>query len=267
MGKPQNAMEIFALLDKSNCRKCGEKTCLAFAGAVFTGRKQISDCPQLTAEQVGQFSRGDPVESEVDREQDAYVNSLVERIKVLDFQETAVRIGGEVIRGVLTVNVMGKTFGIDRQGQFTTDLHVIPWIVVPVLEYMCDGRGLVPGGDWLSFREIPGGREKYGLFQKRGEAVLQGLADKYPDFMDDIVHMFDGKSVSEQFQSDISVVLHPLPLVPMMLCYWKPEEGMSSSINIFFDKTVHENLGVESAFFLGTGFSHMINQLALQHAF
>ena len=41
MPRPQNAMEIFKLLDKSNCRDCGEKTCLAFAGAVYQGRKKI----------------------------------------------------------------------------------------------------------------------------------------------------------------------------------------------------------------------------------
>ena len=41
-------MEIFTLLDKSNCRKCNEKTCLAFAAAVFQGRKDITECPKLT---------------------------------------------------------------------------------------------------------------------------------------------------------------------------------------------------------------------------
>ncbi|MBW1753989.1 MAG: Fe-S cluster protein, partial [Deltaproteobacteria bacterium] len=35
MPQPKNAMEIFRHLDKSNCRECREKTCLAFAGAVF----------------------------------------------------------------------------------------------------------------------------------------------------------------------------------------------------------------------------------------
>ena len=35
MAQPKNAMEIFKLLDQSNCRECGQKTCLAFAGAVF----------------------------------------------------------------------------------------------------------------------------------------------------------------------------------------------------------------------------------------
>ena len=43
----RNAMEIFSLLDKSNCRICGEKTCLAFAGAVYTGRRRVEECPLL----------------------------------------------------------------------------------------------------------------------------------------------------------------------------------------------------------------------------
>jgi ArsR family metal-binding transcriptional regulator len=37
--KPKNAFEIFHFLDKSNCKQCGEKTCLAFAGAVSWGKK------------------------------------------------------------------------------------------------------------------------------------------------------------------------------------------------------------------------------------
>jgi len=79
--------------------------------------------------------------------------------------------------------------------------------------------------------------------------------------------MFDGKNVARQFESDISVVIHPLPLVPMMICYWKPEEGMESSLNVFFDDTVHENLGADSAYFLATGIIQMIEKMALHHGF
>ena len=109
--------------------------------------------------------------------------------------------------------------------------------------------------------------EKYGLFQKRAESVLKSLADRFPDFFNDIIHMFDGKNVAQQFESDISVVLHPFPLVPIMICYWQPEDGMESSLNVFFDKTVHDNLGVESAYFLGTGLAQMLEKLALHHGF
>ena len=43
----KNAMEIFKHLEKSNCRECGEKTCLAFVGAVYQSRKEIRMCPRL----------------------------------------------------------------------------------------------------------------------------------------------------------------------------------------------------------------------------
>ena len=56
MGGFQNVMQVFTLLDKSNCRKCGEKTCLAFASAVFKGKKDLSACPALSEELVSQYS-------------------------------------------------------------------------------------------------------------------------------------------------------------------------------------------------------------------
>jgi len=266
MEKPKNAMEIFTLLNKSNCKLCGEKTCLAFAGAVHTGKRKITECPYLDSQIIALFGEAQRVP--VARlEDDEYLISLRQKVQESDYKKAAGRIGADATGGLLSINVMGKPFTIDSKGQFRTDLHIISWLVIPVLEYVCNCKGELPKEHWISFREIPGGKEKYGLFKKRGESVLKSLADKFPDFFDDIIHMFDGKSVAQQFESDISVVLHPLPLVPIMICYWKPEDGMESSLNVFFDETVHENLGVESAFFLGTGLIQMIEKMALHHGF
>ncbi len=41
-----NAMEVFKLLDKSNCRDCNEATCLAFASK-SSGQRDLSDCTHL----------------------------------------------------------------------------------------------------------------------------------------------------------------------------------------------------------------------------
>lgn len=266
MGKPKNAMEIFTLLNKSNCKLCGEQTCLAFAGAVHTGKRKITECPHVDSSTIALFGevKRVPVAS---LEDDEYLVSLRDKVQQLDYKKVAERIGAEWTEGLLSINVMGKPFAIDPKGKFRTDLHIIAWLVIPVLEYICNSKGRQPQENWISFREIPGGKEKYGLFKKRGEAVLKSLADKYPDFFDDIIHMFDGRSVAQQFESDISVVLHPLPLVPIMICYWKPGDGMEPSLNLFFDETVHENLGVESAYFLATGLIQMIEKMALHHGF
>ena len=40
-------MEIYEILPKTNCRRCGYDTCLAFAAAVEAGIKSITSCRVL----------------------------------------------------------------------------------------------------------------------------------------------------------------------------------------------------------------------------
>ena len=96
---------------------------------------------------------------------------------------------------------------------------------------------------------------------------MKRVADTYTDLFDDMVHIFGGKQVEQQFKSDISVVLHPLPKVPIMVCYWFPEDGLESSLNLFFDETADQNLDIGSVFTLGAGLSQMFEKLALRHGF
>lgn len=43
-------IEIYKLLPKSNCRKCGQPTCMMFASLATQGAKGFTDCPELTKE-------------------------------------------------------------------------------------------------------------------------------------------------------------------------------------------------------------------------
>ena len=52
--KPQ-IIEILKLLPKSNCRKCGEATCMVFATRVAEGVKGPKDCPPLDEENIGKL--------------------------------------------------------------------------------------------------------------------------------------------------------------------------------------------------------------------
>jgi ArsR family metal-binding transcriptional regulator len=40
-------MAVFKLLPQTNCRKCGEPTCFAFALKVLASEKAVADCPPL----------------------------------------------------------------------------------------------------------------------------------------------------------------------------------------------------------------------------
>jgi len=267
MAVAKNAMEIFKVLEKSNCRECGEKTCLAFAGAVFCGTRRINECPKLNGAILAQFALTSDDQLVKGNDLETYIAELKKQVIQLDFLKTAVRIGAQLQGEVLQVKILGKLFGIRKNGSFSTDLHLIPWVVIPLLHYVLNCKGVEVSGQWASYRELPGGKEKYALFKKRGEDVLQQLADRYTDFFDDILHMFDGRAVEKQFEADVSVVLQPFPLVPIMICYWKPDEGLVSNLNIFFDKSASDNIGADSAFSLCTGLVQMLEKLAIHHGF
>ena len=267
MPLPKNAFEIFRFLDKSNCGECGEKTCLAFAGAVFLGQKRIHECPKLSREALERFA-GEPDDRNTNEQNpEEYLQKLKSEVSRLDLAEASERVGARFSGGKLTLKILGKDFGIDAEGNLSAEIHVNPWVAVPFLVHVLRGEGLPASAKWVPFRELGGGRELYPLFQKRCEEPMKRVADTHTDLFDHIVHVFSGRQVEEQFESDISVVLHPLPKVPVMICYWQPEDGLESSLHIFFDETADRNLDIGSVFTLGTGLAQMFTKIALRHGF
>ena len=267
MPQPKNAMEIFQLLDKSNCRECGEKTCLAFAGAVFMGQKKPGDCPKLDQKTIVRFFGQSENQNTVEQNRDEYLITLKDEIAGLDLAAAANRIGARLSGDKLKLKIVGKDFSVDTKGNLSTDIHINPWVALPFLNYILYGKGRPVSGSWVSFRELKDGKERYPLFQKRCEEPMKRVADIYTDLFDDMVKIFSGKQVEKQFESDISVVLHPLPKVPIMVCYWLPEDGLESSLNVFFDAVTDENLDIGSVFTLGAGLAQMFQKLALRHGY
>lgn len=49
--RPQHAprpLDVWALLPQSNCKQCGEATCMAFAFAVLQQQRELAECKPLT---------------------------------------------------------------------------------------------------------------------------------------------------------------------------------------------------------------------------
>jgi uncharacterized protein DUF3786/putative Fe-S cluster protein len=265
MPAPKNAMEIYQYLNKSNCRDCGEKTCLAFAGSVYTGRRDLTECPHLAPEVIQRFSGKPNGQKTPEESRYEYLDILKKEISRINLADAAKRIGAEFQDGSLCLKILGKTFCVDATGSISTSIHVNPWVAIPFLNYILEGKGIPPSGNWVSLRELKDGKEFYGLFQKRCEEPIKRIADIYTDLFDDLVHLFSGRQVAKQFESDISVVLHPLPKVPIMICYWLPEEGLDSTLNLYFDETADKNLSIDAVYTLGAGLTQMFEKISHRH--
>jgi hypothetical protein len=258
-------MEIFKLLDKSNCRECDEATCLAFAAAVFKGQRRLNECPHLDSDIVEWLGEEVEKRAPIDQDLNELVAQLKRKISTTDLSSAAQRLGAAFSDDILTIKVLGKDFSVDSKGNLSSDIHVHPWVTIPILSYIIDGAGTPVSGKWVPFRELKNGKTWYRLFGQRCEKPLKKVADTYTDLFEDMIHIFNGTQVQNHYASDISLVLWPLPKVPMLICYWEPEDGLESSLNVFFDSTAEDNLNIESIYALGSGLVTMFEKIALRH--
>ena len=265
MTQLNNTMDIFKLLPKTNCRKCNAPTCLAFAAAVFQNQRQLVECPYVDhPERRSMTVVNSPVMArEAEMLED--LEQLKRQIAHLDLPHRAESLGGQVKENRLVLKIMGKDFAVDQTGRIITDLHINAWIIAPVFDYLLKAKGTSPSGQWVSLRELKNGPSWHNFFVRRCEIPLKQVADNYTDLFTDMVLLFNAKQVENHYDADISVVLTPLPKVPILICYLKPEGNLPSSLNLFWDETVEENLSMQSIYTLGAGMATMFTKIALRH--
>jgi len=265
MAEFKTIMDVFKLLEKSNCRKCGEKTCLVFAAAVFGGTRSLAECPQVPASVAGAYSMQPRKQSTMEEDREKQLAELKSRVMQLDLVEAASRIGASHNGSRLVLTVMGKRLEIDASGRVFTGIHTNPWVMAPIYNYILACKGTPIQGRWVPLRELPSGKDWYRLFGQTCETPMKKVADTYTDLFSDLMEIFNGQKAEDQFQSDVALILYPLPLVPLLICYWRPEQGMESAFNLFFDASAEDNLGIDGIYSLGTGITRMFEKLALTH--
>ena len=257
-------MDIYKVLPQTNCQRCLLPTCLAFSAAVVAGRNKLADCPFLEEEMVARLSGSLTTRSSLAPDQAEFIVKLEGKISSLDLARIAPVIGAACNNNVLTINSMGKDFHVDAQGQMTSECHIVPWVKAPILSYITNKthRGIT--GNWISFREFEGGIDWQGLFTSRCEKVLKKLADDHPELLGDLIDLFMGIP-TDQFDADIALILHPLPHIPILICYQAPDDDLESKLTIFFDECCGDNLHIKSIFTLCSGLVQMFDKISTMH--
>jgi hypothetical protein len=257
-------LEIYKLLPRSNCGKCRLPSCLAFAAALSAGRQQPADCPDLAPAAAACLAERLPHRENREMDQAEFMAKLRRKMGEIDAVALAPRLGAILRDGKLAIRSLGKEFLVDARGVVSSECHIIPWVEAPLLSYITHKSHGEITGRWLSFREFKGGIEWQGLFSSRCETPLRLLADAHPELLSDIIDLFQGRTI-EWYQADIALVLHPLPKVPILICYQAPEEDLDSVLNIFFDECCGVNLHIRSIFTLCSGLVQMFAKIAEHH--
>lgn len=261
----KNAMEIFRLLPGNNCRKCLTPTCLAFAVAAFKGDRRLSDCPYLDGSILDTYESQPPQWMIIEQEFRKALEPLKLQVSAVDFPSSAERLGASLSGDQLVINSLGKDFLVSPDGGVVSACHVHAWITVPLLDYIVSCSGKTPSGKWLPFRELKDGVSWGPLFSEQFEIPLKRIADANADLFETMVQIFSGLAEPSPIGADISIVMRPLPKLPIIICYWKPEDGLESFLKVLVDTTAVDNLRIESIFILCVGLMRMFAKVADSH--
>ena len=265
MAQVRSPLGIYKLLPQTNCGRCYLPSCLAFAAAAVKGEKKLSDCPFLEQGEAEKFVGTEDQRDPDEMKRQAQVRSLQDKVAKIDLAAAAERVGGMLVNDSLVVKSMGKDFAVDRQGKVSSECHTHAGLTIPLLSYIVESSGREITGDWVPFRELPDGAPMAPLFVRKGEQALKQLIDKHTDLLELLIDIFSGQRTVDGFSADIAVVLYPLPKLPIMICYWKPEEDMGSELNLFFDSSAGQHLDIRSIYSLAVGLVMMFEKIALKH--
>jgi hypothetical protein len=265
MIKITTPLQIYKLLPKTNCGECRISTCIAFAAAVLKQEACLSDCPHLAKDVISQCEQAIDRPAGMEGIREAQLKELKKEFGSIDILSRAELLGAQHKKDSVVVQCLGKDFEIDRQGNVASPCHTHSWFLLPLFDYLLHSKGAQASGRWAPMRELAKGKTWAPLFEQRCEKPLKKIADGYSDLFADLVTLFNAESAHTTYNADVSVILHPFPKVPVLICYWKQEDDIESKLLFFFDDRAEENLSVESLFNLGTGLVRMFERIMYRH--
>ncbi len=257
-----NPLELIALTPKSNCGKCGHPTCLAFAVAVTKGGAAATGCPFLDVTALpagiggGNEEGGLPA---VDRGQDerdmALVAHLKSKVRDLDFQKLAARLGAQWSPDepdCLRFHYLGRrvVMGCDQlvvDGRQLVD----PRDQILLYNYVSFGGGQVPDGTWVGMESLPNSISKIRTLATYCE---QRIAERFSGRggrLQELCRLTGGEQGPTDQSADTGMIIPVLPYVPLYLLFWdhEPEDGFEAKVKVLFDHNVMDFLDLESLVF------------------
>lgn len=116
------------------------------------------------------------------------------------------------------------------------------WAKILIIHYLNRSSGLPLSGQWVTFRQVPGGSGYYPAYVERALNPLVRIFGANPKFLIDAARPFGGWEVQ---QGDAAVTIFAFAHVPITFILWKGDEEFPPEANVLFDSTITENLSTE----------------------
>ncbi|ACX51598.1 conserved hypothetical protein [Ammonifex degensii KC4] len=145
--------------------------------------------------------------------------------------------------GRLVVPFFGRTYRVPPPpGQ---EIPVVEEILL--LHYLTRAAGLLPAGEWVSFKELPNGFIYHVPFNQRVVRPLLKVFGSDPQALLDAGRKLGGEELS---LGDAAVALRALPRFPLAYVLWAGDEEFPPQATVLFDTTAPAYFSTEDCVWL-----------------
>lgn len=117
-----------------------------------------------------------------------------------------------------------------------------------LLHYLLKADGTLPTGNWISYKDIPGGLLYAGVLARRVTEPLAKRFGKSARLFREAGTRLGGESAEV---GDVSFILQAFPRVSLQYVLWEADDEFPSSVQLLFDSSVDHYLALEDIVVLG----------------
>jgi hypothetical protein len=256
----KTAVEIYRLLPKTNCGKCGLPSCFGFAAKLATGQASPDDCASMT--DAGREALREADIGKRDSPGTVYeqaLASLQPKVRALDFEKVASQFGAVLLDSdKIEIKFLNENFRITKQRiTDTAGREPKPWISILIYNHLCMPDPPPPAGEWITFSSIPASHAKDKAWAGHVEEVIARHFTGKVDALKEICRQFSGNKATIQGNHDIAFEFRFFPHYPALLLFYDAvlEEGFPAQCRLLLDKTAPRYLDIESIVVLGEEFA------------
>lgn len=265
-----SVVDLYAkILPKTNCKDCGFRTCLAFAGMVVSEKHPLKNCPHINPltlkaaqkELEQQYKEGKWLKRDMAKEALEWAR---QRSSSMKFEDIALRVGGEFKTNngddQIILPYFNKKIFITRDrivddsgNELTRNEQTFVHI------HMAQGGILKPAGSMKSFKEFPNTVSKIVSMRDHVETPLKNAFSANMEKLKLECEKSGGTNVKDQYESpDLAYLFSVFPKIPVTLLFWDESDGFETDVKLLFDETIIEHLDIESIMFLS---EHLVKML------
>lgn len=256
----RTAVDIYKLLPKTNCGKCGTPTCFGFAAKAAAGLIPASSCVNLSGQALQAFQEEESARKpSVGTVYEQALQSLRPKVAALDFSVLAAQSGATLVDDhTLEIRFLNHLYRVTREG--ITDQNgkePLPFLSILIYNHLAMPDPPRPAGEWVTFSSIPASHAKDKAWAVHVEQEIAGRFSGNVVGLKEACERLGGTPADMPGSHDAAFEFRFFPRYPVLLLFYDavPEEDFPAQCKLLLDGNVHRFLDIESIVVLGEEFA------------